>query len=77
VYVAGVAVRRAWRRRGLARALLAGSLVASREAGFTSASLGVDTDSPTGATALYESLGFRPEQTFTVYRKPLERDDRA
>ena len=27
------------------------SLVAAREAGFTSASLGVDTDSPTGATA--------------------------
>lgn len=72
VYVAGVSVRRAWRRRGLARALLAGSLVGAREAGFTSASLGVDTDSPTGATALYESLGFAPERTFTAYRKPLE-----
>ena len=71
VYVAGVSVRRPWRRRGLARALLAGSLVAAREAGFTSASLGVDTDSPTGATALYESLGFAPEKTFTAYRKPL------
>jgi len=77
VYVATVSVRRPWRRRGLARALLAGSLVAAREAGFTSASLGVDTDSPTGATALYESLGFRPERTFTVYRKPLEQDARA
>ena len=71
VYVARVSVRRPWRRRGLARALLAGSLVAAREAGFTSASLGVDTDSPTGATALYESLGFVPEKTFTTYRKPL------
>ena len=73
VYVSMVSVRRQWRRRGLARALLAGSLVASREAGFTSASLGVDTDSPTGATALYESLGFAPEKTFTAYRKPMER----
>ena len=71
VYVAQVAVRRPWRRRGLARALLAGSLVAARDAGFTSASLGVDTDSPTGATALYESLGFAPERTFTVWRKPM------
>jgi len=71
VYVAMVSVRRAWRRRGLARALLAGSLAAAREAGFTSASLGVDTDSPTGATALYGSLGFVPEKTFTAYRKPL------
>ena len=71
VYVAGVSVRRPWRRRGLARALLAGSLVAAREAGYTSASLGVDTDSPTGATALYVSLGFAPEKTFTSYRKPM------
>jgi ribosomal protein S18 acetylase RimI-like enzyme len=71
VYVAQVSVRRPWRRRRLARALLAGSLVAAREAGFTSASLGVDTDSPTGATALYESLGFAPEKTFTAYRKPM------
>ncbi|HUH16929.1 MAG TPA: GNAT family N-acetyltransferase [Methylomirabilota bacterium] len=71
VYVASVSVGRQWRRRGLARALLAGSLIGAREEGFTSASLGVDTDSPTGATALYESLGFAPEKTFTVYRKPL------
>ncbi|MEO6294912.1 MAG: GNAT family N-acetyltransferase [Candidatus Limnocylindria bacterium] len=71
VYVAQVSVRRPWRRRGLARALLASSLVAARDEGFTSASLGVDTDSPTGANSLYESLGFAPEKTFTSYRKPL------
>lgn len=71
-YVAQVSVRRPWRRRGLARALLAGSLVAAREAGFTSASLGVDTDSPTGATALYESLGFEPDKTFVAWRKPMD-----
>ena len=71
VYVDMVSVRRPWRRRGLARALLASSLVGAREAGFTSASLGVDTDSPTGATDLYRSLGFVPERTFTAWRKPL------
>ncbi len=71
VYVSGVSVRRPWRRRGLARALLASSLVGAREAGFTSASLGVDTDSPTGATDLYRSLGFEPERTFIAWRKPL------
>lgn len=71
-YVAGVSVRRSWRRRGLARALLARSLVAAREAGFTSASLGVDSDSPTGATDLYRSLGFEPERTFIAWRKPLD-----
>jgi mycothiol synthase len=71
VFVSMVSVRRPFRRRGLARALLAGSLVAAREGGFTSAGLGVDSDSPTGATALYESLGFRLERAFTTYRKPL------
>ena len=71
VYVAMVSVRRQWRRRGLARALLASSLVGARDAGFTSASLGVDTDSPTGATELYRSLGFEPHKTFTAWRKPV------
>jgi mycothiol synthase len=71
VYVSEVSVRRSWRRRGLARALLARSLVAARDAGFTSASLGVDTDSPTGANILYESLGFTPHKSYTSYRKPL------
>jgi mycothiol synthase len=71
VYVNWVAVRRPWRRRGLARALLVGSLVAAREAGFTSANLGVDSNSPTGATGLYESIGFAPEKTFTTYRRLL------
>ena len=71
VYVASVSVRRPWRRRGLARSLLASSLVAAREAGYTSASLDVDTNSPTGATDLYRSLGFEPEKTFIAWRKPL------
>lgn len=72
VYVSGVSVRRPWRRRGLARSLLASSLASAREAGFTSAGLGVDTDSPTGATDLYRSLGFAPEQTIIAWRKPLD-----
>jgi ribosomal protein S18 acetylase RimI-like enzyme len=71
VYVTGVSVRRRWSRRVQARALIASSLVGAREAGFTSAGLGVDTDSPTGATELYRSLGFAPEQTFIAWRKPL------
>jgi GNAT superfamily N-acetyltransferase len=71
VYVGGVSVRRPWRRRGLARAILASSLVAAREAGHSGASLGVDTHSPTGATDLYRSLGFEAVKTFTAWRKPL------
>jgi mycothiol synthase len=75
-YVDSVAVRRPWRRRGLARALLADGLRAMRDAGLTSANLGVDTENPTGALRLYEDLGFAPDKRFASYRKPLEETDR-
>lgn len=48
------------RRMGVASALIARSLEAFREAGFSHAMLGVDADSPTGASTLYRRLGFQP-----------------
>lgn len=54
-----ISVQPEYRRRGLARALLAESLRAVRDAGATSAGLGVDTLNPNQALTLYESLGFR------------------
>lgn len=54
-----ISVQPEYRRRGLARALLAESLRAVRDAGATSAGLGVDTQNPNEAFTLYESLGFR------------------
>jgi ribosomal protein S18 acetylase RimI-like enzyme len=71
-YTEDVCVRRPWRRRGLARALLARSLQALRERGMTEAALGVDVENPSGALQLYESLGYRPVQRWTVYRKAIE-----
>ncbi|MDP9251003.1 MAG: GNAT family N-acetyltransferase [Chloroflexota bacterium] len=67
----GVSVRRAWRRRGLARALVADSLRVLRDAGLTSAALGVDADNPTGALGVYEATGFVVERSGRAYRKPL------
>jgi mycothiol synthase len=67
-----VFTRRPWRRCGLARALIARSLLRLRERGMTSAMLGVDAENPTGALGLYESVGFRVTQRFTAWRKPLE-----
>ncbi len=63
--------RRPWRRRGLARALIARSLVLLRERGFGSASLGVDLTNPHQAFALYESYRFRVVSSATSYRKPV------
>jgi ribosomal protein S18 acetylase RimI-like enzyme len=67
-----VATRRAWRRRGVAGALIARSLQVLRERGMEVAKLGVDTQSQTGALGLYESFGFRPTRTWMFLRKPFE-----
>jgi len=66
-----VSVRRPWRRRGVARALIVRALLALRERGLTSAVLGVDADNPTGALGLYETVGFRRERNAAAYRKPV------
>jgi mycothiol synthase len=67
-----VFVRRPWRGRGLAAALVARSLQLLRERGMSSATLGVDADNPTGARRLYENAGFVVDVRSTGYRKPLE-----
>ena len=69
--LAGVSVRRRWRRRGLARALVAESLHALRDAGMTSAVLGVDAENPTGALGVYEANGFAVHRKGMNYRRPL------
>ena len=66
-----VSVRRPWRRRGLASALIARSLVALRDHGLREAALGVDADSLTGALRVYEAIGFRRSRTARCYRKEL------
>jgi len=66
-----VSVRRAWRGRGVASALIVASLHALREGGMTIASLGVDGENLTGALRLYEQLGFRRHKTWITHRKPL------
>lgn len=66
-----VFTRRAWRRRGLATALVARSLARLRERGMTSAALGVDADNPNGALGLYERLGFAVDQRAIAWRKEL------
>jgi mycothiol synthase len=50
---------RGWRRVGLGRALVLHGLHSLRTAGMDTALLGVDSESPTGANRLYESVGFR------------------
>ena len=67
-----VFVRRPWRRRGLAAALVGRSLGLLRERGMTSALLGVDADNPTGALGIYERAGFEVHLRSSAYHKPME-----
>jgi mycothiol synthase len=70
LFIGQVGTRRAWRRRGLATALIAGSLAAGAADGRTTASLGVDAANPTGAVGVYERLGFTAQHSpFAVYDK--------
>lgn len=66
-----IGVRKPWRGRGLARALLIRSLHMFQDMGFDSTTLDVDAENPTGALRLYESVGYLTQRTMIAYRKPL------
>jgi mycothiol synthase len=67
-----VSVRRPWRRRGVASALIVAALDGLRSAGMTEAALGTDAENVTGAVRVYERLGFRRARTTVKYRKGFE-----
>jgi mycothiol synthase len=71
-YTENVAVRPPWRRRGLAKALLAQSLLGLKERGMTEAALGTHIENPHGTFAFYQKMGYRVVQTNTIYRKPMK-----
>jgi mycothiol synthase len=66
-----VSVRRQWRGRGVASALVARSLVALRDHGMAVARLGVDGANPTGALELYRRHGFSEFRGWIAQRKPF------
>lgn len=70
-YTEFISVRRPWRRRGLARALIVRSLQAQKEQGMTESALNVDSENLSGALHIYEDCGFRVVKQNTIYRKPL------
>jgi mycothiol synthase len=67
-FTEGISVQPEFRRRGLARALLAASLRAVRDAGATKAALGVDSQNPNQAQALYESMGYEVVSVAYTYQ---------
>ncbi|AXK44377.1 GNAT family N-acetyltransferase [Brachybacterium saurashtrense] len=71
LHIALVGTRPDARGRGLARAVLARTLAAGAEAGYGRAELEVDAESLTGATRLYDALGFVTEHVDATYEKPV------
>jgi len=64
-------VRRDYRGRGVARALLAEAMRRFAAAGMDEASLDVDSENPTGALALYTALGYRGVNRSMAWDKEL------
>jgi ribosomal protein S18 acetylase RimI-like enzyme len=70
-YTENISVRRPWRRQGIARALLSQSIQMFIEMGMEETFLGVDTENPSGAMALYTDVGYEKTHAIGVYRRPL------
>ena len=66
-----VIVASAYKRQGLAQALMLDCMRAMRERGTQRIRLHTDASNRHGARSLYEKLGFRVVKTFPRYRKPM------
>ena len=70
-WVGGVGVRRDWRGKGLALALLHDLFGVYYANGVREISLSVDADSPSSAPSLYTRAGMRVTKNIGIYRKTL------
>ena len=70
-WIGALGVRRAWRGQGLAKALLLHSFREFHRRGKRRVGLGVDSENPTGATKLYESVGMVVDTEQVVWEKVL------
>ncbi len=72
-WISGVGVMPAWRRRGVARAMMLYLLDSARTAGARTARLEV-IDRNTGAHTLYRSLGFLDHRELLTWQRPASAD---
>ena len=70
-YVYHVFVRRPWRGKGLAKALLRHAFRELQERDYRTCELHVDSDNFTGADRLYEAVGMRAARITNLYEKEL------
>jgi ribosomal protein S18 acetylase RimI-like enzyme len=70
-WIDALGVLREHRRQGIGRALLVKGMECLHRRGCTHLLLGVDTENPTGALGLYESVGFEKWKVGIAYQKRL------
>lgn len=66
-YVGVLGVVPRWRGRGIGKALLRRAFAELAQRGHQEVRLGVDAQNPTGAVALYESVGMTPYRSYDVF----------
>jgi len=71
-FVGALGVRKPWRQRGIALALLQHTFGEFYRRGKRRVALGVDAENPTGATRLYERAGMHVAYEMVTYGKDLE-----
>ena len=71
-YTELLGVRREFRGRGIAQAVLADAMRRFAAAGMDVASLDVDSENPTGALALYLKMGYTPVNRSMAWDKELQ-----
>jgi ribosomal protein S18 acetylase RimI-like enzyme len=71
LWIAVVGTRARWRRRGIAGALVADSLIRAATAGTPTAYLDVDSDNADGAGQVYERIGFRTTERRVTVSRPF------
>jgi mycothiol synthase len=70
-YVSSLGVKRPWRRQGIAQALLLEAFREYYKRGKNKVDLGVDAESLTGATDLYNKVGMFVLRQYDMYEKVL------
>jgi mycothiol synthase len=70
-FIGALGVRKPWRRRGVAQALLQHAFAEFYRRGKRRVALGVDAENPTGATRLYERAGMHVAFEAVAYGKEL------
>ena len=70
-WISTLGTRRGFRRMGLGRAMLLAGMQQLKAGGVDTVRLGVDSENPSGAGRLYESVGFRKVYTQIMFVKDM------